>query len=271
MDALRQRGLNGFQLKMIGLILMLFDHIHEFFSFTGRIPLLFKWLGRIVAPIFMFLVVEGYTHTRNKKKYMLKLYIGSVLMNFGNYIFLKYLPRADGFTIENNIFGTLFMIVIYMVIIDFLKRSIKRKDIIKIILSILFLIIPFVVGSSIISIVNVTNFDFLNYIIPNIYLVEGGPVFVILGLVFYVTKDNIHQLVQSYAIFCLALLFGSFAESNFNIRGLFYGNYQWMMIFSAIFFYLYNGEKGKGLKYLFYIFYPVHIYLLYTISCFIIK
>ena len=271
MDALRQRGLNGFQLKMIGLILMLFDHIHEFFSFAGRIPLLFKWLGRIVAPIFMFLIVEGYTHTRSKKKYILKLYIGSVFMNFGNYIFLKYLPRADGFTIQNNIFSTLLMIVIYMVIIDFLKRSIQQKDIIKIVLSALFLIIPFVVGSSMISIVNVTNFDFLNYVVPNIYLVEGGPVFVILGLVFYVTKDNIYQLIQSYAIFCVALLFGSFVESGFNIRSLFYENYQWIMGFAAVFFYLYNGERGKKFKYLFYVFYPFHIYMLYTISYFIIK
>ena len=270
MDTLKHRGLNGFQLKMIGLILMLFDHIHEFFSFTGYIPLLFKWLGRIVAPIFMFLIIEGYTHTRNKKKYMLKLYIGSVLMNIGNYLFLIYLPRADGFTIENNIFSTLLMIVIYMVIIDFLKRSVKQRDIMKIILSVLFLIIPFVIGSSLISIVNVTNFDFLNYIIPNIYLVEGGPIFVILGIIFYITKDNIYKLIQSYMIFCVALLFGSFAE-NFSISDLFYENYQWMMGFSAIFFYLYNGEKGRGIKYLFYIFYPVHIYLLYTISCFIIK
>lgn len=271
MDALKTRGLNGFQLKMIGLILMAFDHIHEFFSFTGHIPILFKWLGRIVAPIFMFLVIEGYTHTRNKKKYMLRLYIGSVFMNIGNYLFLKYLPRADGFTIENNIFSTLLMIVIYMVIIDFLKRSINQKDILKIVLGVLFLIMPFVVGSSMISIVNVTNFDFLNYIIPNIYLVEGGPVFVILGLVFYVTKNNIYQLIQSYAIFCIALLLGSLVESDFNIKNLFYENYQWIMGFAAVFFYLYNGEKGKGFKYLFYVFYPVHIYMFYTISYFIIK
>lgn len=271
MEVLKQKGLNGFQLKVIGLIFMIFDHIHEFFSFTGCVPIIFKWLGRVVAPIFMFLIVEGYTHTRSKKKYVMKLYVGSLVMNFGNYLFFKFLPRADGFKIENNIFSTLLMIVIYMVIIDFLRTSIKQKDNVKIALSFLFILIPFVVGLSVISIVNVTNFDFLNYIIPNIFLVEGGPVFVALGLVFYITKDNLYQLVQSYSIFCMALLFGSFAESNFNIKSLFLENYQWMMIFSMFFFTRYNGKKGKGLKYLFYIFYPVHIYLLYTISCLIIN
>ena len=54
METLKQRGLNSFQLKLIGLILMTFDHIHEFFSFTGQVPIAFKWLGRVVAPIFMY-------------------------------------------------------------------------------------------------------------------------------------------------------------------------------------------------------------------------
>ncbi len=271
METLKQRGLNSFQLKLIGLILMTFDHIHEFFSFTGQVPIAFKWLGRVVAPIFMFLIVEGYTHTRSKKKYMLKLYIGSLVMNIGNHLFLKYLPRADGFTIENNIFSTLLMIVIYMFIIDCLRASIKQQDKSRIVLSVLFIIMPFVIGQTMISITNVTNLDFLNYIIPNIFLVEGGPVLVVLGLVFYVTKDNIYKLIQSYLIFSIALLFGSFAESDFNIRSLFFDNYQWMMVFAIFFFRMYNGEKGKGFKYLFYIFYPVHIYLLYTISYFVIN
>ena len=33
-------------LKLLALSLMLLDHIHYFFGFTGAIPLLFTWLGR---------------------------------------------------------------------------------------------------------------------------------------------------------------------------------------------------------------------------------
>lgn len=47
---------------------------------------------------------------------------------------------------------------------------------------------------------------------------------------------------------------------------LFYGNPQWMMILSLPFLLMYNGEKGRRWKYLFYGFYPVHIIILYFVG-----
>ena len=40
------RGLSGFDLKCLAMVLMVLDHLHYFFEFTGRIPLLFSQLGR---------------------------------------------------------------------------------------------------------------------------------------------------------------------------------------------------------------------------------
>lgn len=39
-------------------------------------------------------------------------------------------------------------------------------------------------------------------------------------------------------------------------------------IFSIIPIMLHNGERGRGSKYFFYLFYPAHIYILYLISYF---
>ena len=47
---------------------------------------------------------------------------------------------------------------------------------------------------------------------------------------------------------------------------LFFTDYQWMMIGALPFLLAYNGQKGKGCKYFFYFFYPIHIFLLYFIG-----
>ena len=38
METLTKKGLDGTQLKTIALVLMVLDHIHYFFAFTGVIP-----------------------------------------------------------------------------------------------------------------------------------------------------------------------------------------------------------------------------------------
>lgn len=48
-------------------------------------------------------------------------------MNLGNFIIPKYFQRTDDLALFNNIFTTLFMIVIYLSIIEYLGKSIKEK------------------------------------------------------------------------------------------------------------------------------------------------
>ena len=46
--------------------------------------------------------------------------------------------------------------------------------------------------------------------------------------------------------------------------------YQWIMILALPLILLYNHQRGKKCKYVFYIFYPVHIILLWTLAKFVI-
>lgn len=87
---MKRLSLTGFQLKYIALITMVFDHIHYFFDYTGKIPIWFTMIGRLAAPLFLFSVIEGFVHTHNRKKYFLKIYALAILMGliqFGFYNF----------------------------------------------------------------------------------------------------------------------------------------------------------------------------------------
>ena len=90
--------------------------------------------------------------------------------------------------------------------------------------------------------------------IPNLFTVEGGIFMVLLGLIFYIFRTN--RKIQF-----LVLIILSFLAFYTNRPGV-----QWMMVFAIIPLYFYNGEKGRGDKNFFYIFYPVHIYILYIVA-----
>ena len=84
--------------------------------------------------------------------------------------------------------------------------------------------------------------------IPNILVVEGGYIMVYLGLLFYIFRR--HRIAQ--------MVIFVYLTDPMSV--------QWMMVFAIIPMYFYNGEKGRGMKLFFYIFYPVHIYLLYILA-----
>ena len=243
--------LTGFQLKLIGIILMLCDHIHQMFIYTNP-PAILAILGRLVFPIFLFLSAEGYHYTKNKKKYMQRLLIGFWLMNIGDVLIWRILPMED-VVLANNVFGALFLAVVCMYAIDCLKNKQWIKGIILLILP----IVPslmFFVGDPASSI----SFYVIS-IFPSYFTVEGGLAGIVLGVLFYVLREK--RSLQFIALALIAIL-----STKFNFTGLFSTNRQWIMAFAIIPLALYNGQKGKGSKYFFYIFYPAHIYILYVFS-----
>ena len=68
------KGLSGSALKIIALVSMTMDHIAYYLMEHGSLMYdLMRTMGRMAFPIFAFLLVEGYVHTRSTGKYALNL------------------------------------------------------------------------------------------------------------------------------------------------------------------------------------------------------
>ena len=122
MDKLTKKGLDGTQLKTIALVLMVLDHIHYFFEFTGCIPTVFSMLGRLSAPLFLFCTVEGFAHTHDRKRYFIRIWaIGTAMAALEFFmIYAKAFRRGDGFYPLNAIFQDLMLLCIVWQGIDWL-------------------------------------------------------------------------------------------------------------------------------------------------------
>jgi hypothetical protein len=259
--------LNGNQLKIIGIIMMACDHVHQMFIAQGA-PDWLNWIGRPVAPLFLFLCAEGFYHTRSKKRYMLLLFIGFEFMNFVSPLIANAMVLEE-VALINNIFGTLLLATIFMYAADLLRQGVKEKKVGRAVLgvlivaafallSVLFLTLfsQIINPSSALSPETITMIINVIRFIPNPVITEGGFALVLLGLLFYLFRGN--KLIQILILAALSTLV------YFTAAGA-----QWMMVFAFILILLYNGAKGSGNKYFFYIFYPAHIYILYAAAWFI--
>lgn len=102
--------------------------------------------------------------------------------------------------------------------------------------------------------------DVITGVIPNLFLNEYGFEFVALGVLMYFLKEKKDLFCVMYILFCIAQFSNEIVSGEFSIPT------QWMMIGALPFMMRYNNEKGHGMKYFFYIFYPAHTFLLFYIA-----
>ncbi len=75
-DTRPERGLSGNALKIIACISMLIDHAAHVFSFLltrNMYRFLRLVIGRVAFPVYCFLLVEGFLHTRNRPHYAFRM------------------------------------------------------------------------------------------------------------------------------------------------------------------------------------------------------
>ena len=108
-------GFTSYSLKVLALLLMTLDHIYYYLG-SGILPIphIFTLLGRISAPLFLFAMAEGFSHTHDRMAYLKRLYLASVLMSVGNDLVNSFLPHPNGAMVINGMFATLFIVGLYI-------------------------------------------------------------------------------------------------------------------------------------------------------------
>ena len=240
------KKLNAFELKIIALIVMLMDHLY--FAFPKVFPLWFHPLSRFVAPLFAFLMVEGLFHTKNKLKYNIRLFGWAVFMEIGDFIINKGLA-SKVVTVNNNIFMTLALGLTILNLFEFSKKNEGAKKIGLIVLAIV--------------------------LIPLGIFTEGGIVIIPFTLIAYFFRENKKKAIIGYVILFILLFLMNYTpyETTQATMEMLMFNSDFLFITAVPFMLLYNGERGvnnKFSKYLFYVFYPLHLWIL-AIMQFVLK
>ncbi len=266
---MKQKGLTGFQLKYIAMFLMVLDHIHYFFEFTGKIPIWFSMLGRLSAPLFLFCIIEGFTHTHNRKKYFTQIYSIAVVMGLIQFFIIQLgLTRPDGFYPQNQMLATFSILLIILQGFDWCSKKQWVKGLPAIIVPIILPFLAFFIGSRVPGAWNFINLLSLSILPLHSFIMDGGTFFILQGILMYLFRKNrkwqaivfVISTIVIDVVLPLALMSGITIELLLTVA------FEWMGAFAAILMLMYNGERGAGNKKLFYWFYPGHVYILYGLS-----
>ena len=273
LKTLRAKGLSSTALKEIALALMLLDHIHYFFAFTGAVPEWFSMLGRVSAPLFLFCTVEGFAHTRDRKTYLLRLWaLGAGMGVIQFLIGLGLGKRADGFYPMNGILRDLTVACLLWQGIDWLRQ--RRFGRALALIGGVGVLWPAVSLAlmSVLPPVGQLPVYFLSWtVLPSwTFSTDGGIAFILGGVLLYALRERRLAQALVWAAWALFTDLGSvlwLLQDGWGLGRLLLTCYQWMEVFAVPLMLLYNGQRGTGHKKLFYWFYPVHVYVLYALSC----
>ncbi|MCQ2506820.1 MAG: conjugal transfer protein TraX [Lachnospiraceae bacterium] len=198
----------------------------------ARLYYVFKALGRISFPIFCFCLVIGYLHTRNIKKYILRLAIFAIISEIP-FDMAFYGPETSSiiplFTFEHqNVILTFLISILTILGIDYFGTNLKglRKQEYTVRSAAVYRLLVLIIGI------------LLSYFLKTDYSYVGLMMLVLI----FLTRD-----FKKFNLVATGIL--AYASSPFAL-------------FSLPFIALYNGKKGRGFKYFFYVFYPLHLFLL---------
>jgi len=237
-----EKRLNSNVIKIIAIIAMTIDHTATilFPRYSPDIPVIFLHIiGRLTAPIMIFFIVEGYYHTHNIKKYLIRLFILAVISHFAyTFAFGKsFIPFKESIFDQTSIIWTLGL--------GLLALTVYKSE-------------------------NIKNWQKQIIIFISIWAAFPADWSAPAALAILYMGRNRNNFKKQ--MLCLLACIALYTVGYFFFLNKIYGLLQMTIVFAIPILYQYNGQRGtwKGMKWLFYIYYPLHLILLGLIRLFIL-
>lgn len=284
--------LSNFWIKIIALLTMTLDHIGYLLP-NSTVAIVFRYIGRLALPLFCFMIAEGAIHTKNFNKYAFRLGLMASLISIA-IIGSEYIPffKDNGFSMrrEGNIFIDLLLGAVAIYLLRQNKWYIKLLAILPVVFGIASFIatslescgchgyilwFPFFLRSQYgwYGIALIVGFYFAHFF-SNLFLKHHSS---LTGISLDLYKGSNLERHALNIISVLSLLF--ITGLHYVVGQIMSDRYvNWdleMQLFamaSGAFILLYNGLRGynkKWFQYGSYLYYPIHMVILYLIFAFI--
>ena len=280
--------LSSFWLKIIALLTMTIDHVGYMLE-PMTVGVVFRYIGRLALPLFVFMIVEGAIHTKNFKKYALRL---GVMAGFISLAILlsEVIPffKNNGFSMRDE--GNIFIDLLLCAVAVYLLRQDKWY------LKLLALLpLAFGITSFIVSAYECVGCGNIVYWFPFFIRTQYGFYAVLMALLFYgatlLTKAfssyhssitgvdkqlyvgsnferHVNNIFSVFAIiiatFVLYFVCKNMPSGTISLNI----DVQLIAMVSGAFILLYNGERGynkKWFQYGSYFYYIVHLAVIYLV------
>lgn len=251
---MKYRFLNGNVLKIIAAISMLIDHMGLLLFPANAV---FRAIGRLSMPIFAFLVAEGCRYTRDKFRHFILVAALGAFYSAVYYFVYGY--------IYLSIFTTFTLSILMIYALQNFKKSVfcgEGAALCTVNGAIFVLLVAFTYLLN-----RITSFGELRFVLDYGFWGCMLPVFAALCDGKGTTKGNGGGCKYDFYL-RLALFSVGLVVLCINILPIMPQAY--FSLIALVFLLFYNEKRGKyNLKYAFYLFYPLHMGILFLISMFV--
>ena len=213
--------LDGTALKLIAVTAMILDHVGDNF-FPDQIWM--RIIGRMALPIFAFCIAEGFSHTRDRRRYLYRM---------GLFALLSEIPFdlvTSGKVLEfshQNIMMTFFWAILGLMIYEQVRNRRYGQ----------------ILGAAVL----------LLFPVSSLFLGLDYQILAVGLIILYYLLRNKAPLINNLAAMAYHVLLRNVGIYWFGVLG-----------FVPVL--LYNGKRGRGLKWFFYLFYPLHLLAIYILK-----